>query len=122
MRKAGSARKARGWRWRGWPIISVISDAACRASSSRRDERNQTIAADDRRLLLRQGPLRDHVVSLVALHLQLHELSDGLGQRLRAQHAGSDEGLSHRQGRAEGLASSVAVGRRGLFLVLRRVR
>jgi hypothetical protein len=39
-----------------------------------------------RRLPVRRDPLRDRVVSVIALHLQLHRLSAPVRQRLRNEH------------------------------------
>jgi hypothetical protein len=73
-------------------------------------------AAHDGRLLLRRDSVRDRVVSPAALHLQLHRLPAGVGQRVRAQYAGSVQGFSHPAGCAEAVAPYLAErGRRHIW-------
>ena len=61
-------------------------------------EIDATFASDDRWLPVRRDPLRDHVVSVAALHLQLHRLPAPDRQRVRAEHAGEVRGFSYPAG------------------------
>jgi hypothetical protein len=54
---------------------------------------------------MRRNPLRDHVVSVAAVHLQLHRLSAPDRQCVCVEHAGKVQGFPHSAGRAEWLAS-----------------
>jgi hypothetical protein len=85
-------------------------------------EFDATFAFDDRRLSVRRRPLPDRIVSAIAVQLQLHRLSEGVWQRLRAEHAGPRKRSSHSARRAEGMAPHFAEGRVGHVVVLRRPR
>ena len=71
---------------------------------------------------MRRDPLRDRVVSVAAVHLQLHRLSAPERQCVCAEHAGEVQGSSNSAGRAECLASHLAGWDAGYLAVLWKLR
>ena len=71
---------------------------------------------------MRRDPLRDRVVSVAAVHLQLHRLPAPERQRVRAEHAGEVQRFSNSAGRAEWLAPHLAERHAGDLAVLWKLR